>query len=129
MIEYHLKYYHTHSRSEHNINYFSFGDLYKLLHLGYTFIRNREDQSYQILNKLPKKLPDNNGYSYDCINTNNHIFLSSEEMNKIATLYYGRELSFRKEKELMEFCVYRYYKHMFNHYTSEILQLNHKELD
>ena len=129
MIEYHLKYYHTHSRSEHNIHNFSFGDLYKFLHLGYTFIKNREDQSYQILNKLPKKLPDNNGYSYDCINTNNHIFLSSEEMNKIATLNYGRELSFRKEEELMEFCVYRYYKHMFNHYTSEILELNHKELD
>ena len=43
MIEYHLKYYHTHSGSEHNIENFSFGDLYKFLHLGYTYVKNREN--------------------------------------------------------------------------------------
>ena len=86
MIEYHLKYYHTHSGSEHNIENFSFGDLYKFLHLGYTYVRNRENHVWQILKEMPKKLPDNNGYSYEVLNSNNHIFLSSEEINKIATL-------------------------------------------
>mgnify|MGYP003134668656 FL=1 len=122
MIEYHLKYYHTHSGSEHNIENFSFGDLYKFLHLGYTYVKNRENHVWQILKEMPKKLPDNNGYSYDVLNSNNHIFLSSEEINKIATLNYGKEISFRKEKELMEFCVYKHMKHMVDFHTHNILK-------
>ena len=122
MIEYHLKYYHTHSGSEHNIENFSFGDLYKFLHLGYTYVKNRENHVWQILEEMPKKLPDNNGYSYDVLNSNNHIFLSSEEINKIATLNYGKEISFRKEKELMEFCVYKHMKHMVDFHTHNILK-------
>ena len=122
MIEYHLKYYHTHSGSEHNIENFSFGDLYKFLHLGYTYVRNRENHVWQILKEMPKKLPDNNGYSYEVLNSNNHIFLSSEEINKIATLNDGKEISFRKEKELMEFCVYKHMKHMVEFYTHNILK-------
>tara|TARA_R100000664_G_C2693224_1_gene96491 strand:+ start:65 stop:451 length:387 start_codon:yes stop_codon:yes gene_type:complete len=122
MIEYHLKYYHTHSGSEHNIENFSFGDLYKFLHLGYTYVRNRENHVWQILKEMPKKLPDNNGYSYEVLNSNNHIFLSSEEINKIATLNYGKEISFRKEKELMEFCVYKHMKHMVEFHTHNILK-------
>jgi len=122
MIEYHLKYYHTHSGSEHNIENFSFGDLYKFLHLGYTYVKNRENHVWQILKEMPKKLPDNNGYSYDVLNSNNHIFLSSEEINKIATLNYGKEICFRKEKELMEFCVYKHMKHMVDFHTHNILK-------
>ncbi len=122
MIEYHLKYYHTHSGSEHNIENFSFGDLYKFLHLGYTYVRNRENHVWQILKEMPKKLPDNNGYSYEVLNSNNHIFLSSEEINKIATLNDGKEISFRKEKELMEFCVYKHMKHMVEFHTHNILK-------
>ena len=124
MIEYHLKYYHTDSGSEHNIENFSFNDLYKFLHLGFNFIKNRENHFWQVVKTIPKQLPDNNGYSYDVLNSNNHIFLSSEEMNKIATLNYGRELSFRKEKELMEFCVYRHMRHMVEFHTNEILERN-----
>ena len=47
MIEYHLKYYHTDSGSEHNIENFSFNDLYKFLHLGFTFIKLHESYGYQ----------------------------------------------------------------------------------
>lgn len=43
MIEYHLKYYHTDSGTEHNIENFSFNDLYKFLHLGFIFVKNREN--------------------------------------------------------------------------------------
>ena len=71
---------------------------------------------------MPKKLPDNNGYSYEVLNSNNHIFLSSEEINKIATLNDGKEISFRKEKELMEFCVYKHMKHMVEFHTHNILK-------
>ena len=124
MIEYHLKYYHTDSGTEHNIENFSFNDLYKFLHLGFIFVKNRENHFWQVVKTIPKQLPDNNGYSYDILNSNNHIFLSSEEMNKIATLNYGKELSFRKEKELMEFCVYRHMRHMVEFHTCEILKRN-----
>ena len=122
MIDYHLKYYHTHSMSEHNINNFSFVDLYKFLHLGYTYVKNQENKSYKIVKDLPKQLPN-----HDYININHHVFLSYEEMNMIASLNYEEEICFKKEEELMMFCIYKHPERMIPHYTSEILKLNYNE--
>ena len=58
MIEYHLNYYHTDSGTEHNIELFSFNDLYKFLHLGFIFVKNRENYFWQVVKTIPKQLPD-----------------------------------------------------------------------
>ena len=122
MIEYHLKYYHTHSRSEHNINYFSFGDLYRFLHLSYIYVKHQENKTYEVLEKLPKYL-----MYYDYIHSNRKPFLSSKEIDKIAVLDYDKEIRFKKEKFLMEFCVYRIPKRMIGYYTFDNMQLNDHE--
>lgn len=126
MIEYELISYRP-SGTDDYINRFSFDDLYKFLHLGYCYIKNREDGSYQVVKKFPKKFPDNNGHSYDWWNKNNFIFLSIDDMNKIVQLDYGESIRFQCKTDQIDFYIYKPVKHMCNYYTFDHIKLHDKD--